>query len=213
MSEKGFLDRWSERKAKVAEEAEEAKKPVAEPEAPAEAAPEKTDAEILAELGLKDPDEMEAGDDFSAFMKSVVPARIRTRALRRLWASNPAFNVIDPLIDYGEDYTDAATNVENLQTSYQVGKGIVRKLADALLDDSDSTEKPTESVGLEAQPNQDPHNALEESPPEPDESKPEEMQSEVVSTSNKTVPEPELVPIVKNSRRMRFHFEQDDEKL
>jgi len=35
---------------------------------------------------------------------------------------------VDMLVDYGEDYTDAATVIENLQTTYQVGKGMLKHI-------------------------------------------------------------------------------------
>ncbi len=120
-------DFWSRRKAQVAEEAlaeaeeiEAAK--VAEEHAVLE---EKTDDEVLEELGLPDPDTMRKGDDFSAFMSKAVPDRIRRRALRKLWLSNPALANLDGLLDYGEDFTDKAKVIENLQTAYQVGKGML----------------------------------------------------------------------------------------
>lgn len=87
---------------------------------------EKTDEEVLEDLGLPDPDALQPGDDFSAFMAKAVPDRIRRRALRRLWLSNPALANLDGLLDYGEDFTDSATVVENLQTAYQVGKGMLK---------------------------------------------------------------------------------------
>ena len=86
---------------------------------------EKPDAEALAELNLPDPDALGRGDDFSAFMAKTVPERLRRRALRRLWISNPVLANLDELVDYGEDFTDAATIVENLQTAYRVGKGML----------------------------------------------------------------------------------------
>jgi hypothetical protein len=64
------------------------------------------------------------GDDFSAFMSKTVPDRLRRRALRRLWLANPALANLDGLLDYGEDFTDSATVIENMQTAYQVGKGM-----------------------------------------------------------------------------------------
>jgi hypothetical protein len=67
---------------------------------------------------------MKMGDDFSAFMSKAVPDRLRRRALRRLWLANPALANLDGLLDYGEDFTDSATVIENLQTAYQVGKGM-----------------------------------------------------------------------------------------
>ena len=59
-------------------------------------------------------------------MAKAVPDRIRRRALRRLWLSNPALANLDGLLDYGEDFTDSATVVENIQTAYQVGKGMLK---------------------------------------------------------------------------------------
>ena len=87
---------------------------------------EKPDEEVLAELDLPDPDSLSEGDDFTAFMAKAVPERLRRRALRRLWLSNPVLANLDQLVDYGEDFTDAATVVADLQTVYRVGKGMVR---------------------------------------------------------------------------------------
>lgn len=87
---------------------------------------EKTDADILAELDLLDPDEMTAGDDFSVFLTKAVPERLRRRALRKLWLTNPTLANVDGLVDYGEDYTDSALIVEGMQTAYQVGKGMLK---------------------------------------------------------------------------------------
>ena len=121
-------DFWSRRKAGVQREEqaelvalEEAK--LAEAQADLE---QKSDEEILAELNLPDPDAMGEGDDFSVFMSKAVPDRIRRRALRVLWKANPLLANLDELVEYGEDYTDAATVVENLQTAYQVGKGMLK---------------------------------------------------------------------------------------
>lgn len=86
-------------------------------------APEKTDDEILHELGLPNPDDLQPGDDVKGFMAEAVPARLRNRALRKLWASNPILANVDGLVDYGEDFTDAATVVENLATAWQAGRG------------------------------------------------------------------------------------------
>ena len=122
----GFLGRWSARKqAARGDDAEPAQEPVAAPEATEE--PEKSDAEILEELGLKDPEDMTAEDDFSGFMASGIPERLRNRALRKLWLTNPVLANLDDLVEYGEDYTDAATVVENLQTAYRIGKGFLRQ--------------------------------------------------------------------------------------
>lgn len=116
-------DFWSRRKAAVAKEAEPV---VAEPAAETEIVDERSDAEILEALELQDPDTLEMGDDFSGFMAKAVPEHLRRKALRKLWLSNPTLANLDALVEYGEDYTDAATVVENLQTAYQVGKGMMR---------------------------------------------------------------------------------------
>ena len=122
----GGTDFWSRRKAgveteeKIALQVKDAQETAV---LQAEQA-EKTDEELLLELDLPNPDEMEMGDDFSAFMSKAVPDRLRRRALRRLWLANPALANLDGLLDYGEDFTDSATVIENLQTAYQVGKGM-----------------------------------------------------------------------------------------
>jgi len=121
-------DFWSRRKAKVLEEQqaharEEELRAATERDAALE---EKSDEEVLGELNLPDPDTLEPGDDFKAFMAQAVPDRIRRRALRRLWVSNPALANLDGLLDYGEDFTNSATVVENMQTAYQVGKGMLK---------------------------------------------------------------------------------------
>lgn len=122
--EDGFLGRWSAKKRGLVEEPERVE------EAPADAAPQKTDAEILEELDLPDPDSLKPGDDFSKFMVDAVPAHLRTRALRKLWVSNPVLANLDELLDYGDDFTDAATVVENMQTAYKAGRGFLKDIVE-----------------------------------------------------------------------------------
>ncbi len=120
-------DFWSRRKAAVQAEAE-AERAEIEAQALAEhhaEIEEKTDAEILAEYNLPDPDNLQPGDDVSGFMSKAIPDRLRRRALRRFWRLNPVLANVDGLVDYGEDYTDAACVIENIQTAYQVGKGML----------------------------------------------------------------------------------------
>ncbi|MEM7238949.1 MAG: DUF3306 domain-containing protein, partial [Pseudomonadota bacterium] len=47
--------------------------------------------------------------------------------LRKLWLTNPVLANLDELVDYGDDFTDAATVIENLQTVYRVGHGMIDK--------------------------------------------------------------------------------------
>ncbi|MEC9196532.1 MAG: DUF3306 domain-containing protein [Pseudomonadota bacterium] len=161
---------WSRRKAAVRAE-EEAEALAVQQRAEAEAAAErakveaeKTDEELLAELGLPDPDTLVQGDDFSAFMKNAVPERLRRRALRTLWRSNPVLANLDGLVDHGEDYTNAATVPNVLNTTYQVGKGLlahVEALAKAAEAKEDFAEVSTDDAAPEALTDESP---LEEAP-------------------------------------------------
>jgi len=120
-------DFWSRRKQAVDAEANSdlEKLSAVEEKKATEAIEAQTDEEILENLGLQDPDTLQAGDDFSAFMAKAVPTRLRNRALRKLWLSNPALANLDALLDYGEDFTTNADAVEVIQTTYQVGKGLL----------------------------------------------------------------------------------------
>ncbi len=121
-------DFWSRRQAAVEAEAAAEERVVAESEAAAREAEvaEQSDAEILAALELPEPESLVEGDDFKVFLTDQVPARIKTRALRHLWRANPVLACVDGLVDYGEDFTDAACVIEGLQTAYQVGKGMTK---------------------------------------------------------------------------------------
>lgn len=121
-------DFWSRRKAKVeAEQAEETRKvEEAEIEATQKQLEEKTDAEILEEFGLPDPDNLEPGQDIAGFMNKAVPERLRRRAMRQLWRLNPVLANLDGLNDYDGDFTNAATDAPGVKTAYQVGKGMLR---------------------------------------------------------------------------------------
>ena len=146
----GEQDFWARRKAKVeaetlAEQAVVEQLVLAEQHAVLE---EKTDAELLEELDLPDPDTLVMGDDFSVFMSKTVPDRIRRRALRILWRSNPVLANVDMLVDYGEDFTDAAMAVENIQTTYQVGKGMLKHVQE-MARQAEERENPTEPEVLE----------------------------------------------------------------
>ncbi|MBD3679422.1 MAG: DUF3306 domain-containing protein [Rhodobacteraceae bacterium] len=154
--EDGFISRWSRRKRLVAEEsvAEEEAAPAEAVLADAPAAPEedtRSDAEILEELGLKDPDEMQPGDDFSAFMKAAVPEHLRRRALRKLWRSNPVLAVLDGLNDYDDDFTGDTVPLGQLKTAYQVGRGFVKDVLDqAEVEPVEATGEPDEAAEEEA---------------------------------------------------------------
>jgi hypothetical protein len=123
--EADFLARWSRRKAAARREEQ------VEPEAIATAPqpePEPDPTPLPVEPPeLPDPETLEAGSDFKAFMAENVPGDLRRQALRRLWRVNPIINSLDGLDDYyvTQNFTDAATVVPDLRTLYRVGKGML----------------------------------------------------------------------------------------
>lgn len=127
MSDKDdFASRWARRKRAVAEEEAAPKAPLPAPE-PQD---EETEAEALERLGLPDPDTLGEGDDFSGFMKASVPALLRRRALRKLWATNPVLANVDGLVEYGENYASPDLIPEVVATAYKVGRGFVKKVVE-----------------------------------------------------------------------------------
>ncbi len=184
-------DFWSRRKAAVQAETEAEAIAVEQQTIAAQQAEleEKSDAEILAEFNLPDPDQLQVGDDVSGFMAKAVPDRLRRRALRRLWRLNPVLANVDGLVDYGEDFTDAACVIENLQTAYQVGKGMLAHI-EALAAEEDEPEIDTPEPVEEEEP-------VTLAEPEP---APEPMALAAAE-------EPEDEPYTPAPRRMRFEFE------
>ena len=129
----GFLDRWSARKRGIETEEMPENPDTEHPDAPDQAeAPvdARSDADYLAEAGLADPDDLPADGDFTAYIKANLPERIKQRALRRLWRSNPVLANLDGLCDYDDDFTDAATVIPGMKTLYQVGKGMFQETAE-----------------------------------------------------------------------------------
>ncbi len=191
-------DFWARRKAAVAAEAravEEAEREALAAEERA-ALEERPDEDVLAELDLPDPDSMKQGDDFSAFMSDAVPERLRRRALRQLWRSNPVLANLDNLVDYGEDYTDAALVVENLQTAYQVGKGMLKHL-EAMAEAAEKAEKAV------AEASEDEDGAVEA------DAEAEEPEAHAAVEAPDALPEApamEETPIARAKPRMRFAF-------
>lgn len=185
-------DFWSRRKAAVQAEAEAEALALEEQVIAAHHAEleEKSDAEILAEFNLPDPDTLGPGDDVSGFMSKAVPDRLRRRALRRLWRLNPVLANVDGLVDYGEDYTDAASVIENIQTAYQVGKGMLAHV-EALAADAQETEVDE----IEAETLTEPEVVSVDPDPAPD------------PVSVVQVEEPEELERPPSPRRMTFEFE------
>ncbi|NOD91217.1 DUF3306 domain-containing protein [Ruegeria sp. HKCCD4884] len=192
-------DFWSRRKAAVQAEAEAEVVAAEEQAIAAQHAEleEKSDAELLAEFDLPDPDTLQPGDDVSGFMAKAVPDRLRRRALRRLWRLNPVLANVDGLVDYGEDYTDAACVIENLQTAYQVGKGMLAHV-EAL---AAAEDPPEDEFALEDEPTPDPVTNAE-----PPSDTPPVQEAVLAETEAETEVEDEI-EMPPAPRRMRFEFE------
>lgn len=218
----GFLNRWSSRKqAARDEDVEPVQETVTEPTS--EDVSEKSDAQILEELGLKDPDDMAPGDDFSAFMATGIPERLRNRALRKLWLTNPVLANLDELVEYGEDYTDAAMVVENLQTAYRVGKGFLRQeeidadkaeveVADSTAekeeDDSEVEPEPADNQVTSDADESERLDAVADTDPDAIESHPFEPSDSVIVTESLRTDVAEQPALPRRSRRMVFRVEE-----
>ncbi|WP_164661121.1 DUF3306 domain-containing protein [Tropicibacter sp. Alg240-R139] len=203
-------DFWSKRKAAVQAETEADESALALQQEDTEMeVDERSDAEILADLNLPDPDGLQMGDDVSGFMAKAVPDRLRRRALRRLWRLNPVLANVDGLVDYGEDYTDAACVIENLQTTYQVGKGMLAHVealakADEVPEENTTAEDLADDISASL-PDQD-----EATPPAAltEDAHASDAGDEVTPSGVGEEPAPdELTLHSPTPRRMRFEFE------
>lgn len=189
-------DFWSRRRAGVEAEAQVEEDLDAARVAEAEDAKlaERSDEEILAELDLPEPEALESPDQVREFLNSAVPQRLKTRALRRLWRLNPIFANLDGLVDYGEDFTDAAMVIENMQTVYQVGKGMLT----AFVEDDEEEEITDETLEDAEDEIEAPKDTEEEAPV-------------TVAATPDPLPEPEPeaepAPVAMPQRRMRFAFD------
>ena len=131
-----FFQRWSNRKSSArSTEEEEAAEALAEDGAEEDGAEEDgedalSDEELCEKYELQHPDQCEDPDQLDEFFKRPVPDRLKQIAMRRMWRLNPLFRFADEMVEYGENYTDAATVIPNMQTAYQVGKGYLKKILD-----------------------------------------------------------------------------------
>lgn len=146
-----------------------------------------SDADILDLLDLPDPDTLKAGDNFAAFMAKAVPLHLRNRALHKLWRSDPVLACLDGLNDYDADYLTGSTGQGLIQTSYQVGKGLLAHVEKLAAD----AEQEAETV------------RTDEDDAAPDAEAEEAAPVTVVAAEEDTPPAP-------SPRRMRFAFGGDD---
>jgi len=155
--DKGFASRWSERKV-AARESEDDTTPLPDEElAPVT---EETDDELLTEEDFDDVDfeALDKSSDYTRFIKANVPAAIQKKALRKLWASDPVFEVLDGMNDYDEDFTGNGLAGKVLKTAYKVGRGFLsdedepdklEDLEDANIKTASSEE---EDAGIDVEP-------------------------------------------------------------
>lgn len=133
--DRGFLSRWSARKTQIARGT-----PVSEDKFDEDSQVDATggaeesdeekalsDAELLEKYELPNPEGINEESGLDQFFDGQTPERLKQLALRRLWRINPFFGVVDEMVEYGEDYTDAATVIDGMQTAYQAGKGYLQK--------------------------------------------------------------------------------------
>jgi hypothetical protein len=107
-----FLQRWSRRK--LARRTSEAESAVAGQELASD------------DLAGVDFDALDFNSDYTRFMSPQIPPALRSKALRKLWASNTALTQPDGLQDYAKDYTDAAMTLSaGVQSLYRVGRGFM----------------------------------------------------------------------------------------
>jgi len=125
--DKSFVARWSRRKQAAREglaepEHEDPDLPD-EPEAAEATTPEPGETNSEDAFADVDFEALDYSSDYTRFMGKDVPEMVQRRALRALWRSDPVLANIDGLNDYDEDFTDAATVVENLVSAYRAGHG------------------------------------------------------------------------------------------
>ena len=193
---------WSRRKAAVVAEAvaEERAAEDAVISKQHEALAEKTEVEVLEELGLPDPDAMVQGDDFKAFLRKAVPEHLRKRALRTLWRSNPVLACVDGLNDYDDDYLTGSFGQGPISTTYQVGKGMLSHLREVERQKQALLAPDEEVVVLEP---------TEEKLDYAGEESVDEIDSVQITPCESEVEMQEAEPTIATPRRMTFHFEDD----
>ncbi len=201
-------DFWARRKAAVEAEAKVAQTVDVQAELAAQDADldSLSDADILEQLDLPDPETLGVEDDFKVFWSKAVPSRIRTRAMRRLWRVNPILANVDGLVDYGEDFTDAALIIEGMETSYQVGKGMtahVEELARQAEEKANPVDEPVSEDTIDTLP-------TELEPPVLAAHHTEAIPAEAAADTPDPAPEFEPQDALHDAPmgRMRFHFDE-----
>ena len=144
-NDSSFLTRWSKRKSEsneVSSKSEQNEKNTLDVKDELTEEENKLSNDELAEkYEVTNPEKIDNPLDLKKILKENLPDRLKQVALRKLWKLVPAYGEISELVEYGEDFTDAATVIENLQTSYIVGKGYIDKVVEKskdLISDSEN---------------------------------------------------------------------------
>ena len=179
-SKEGFMSRWSKRKSNLKHDqgneknikgktelqesnVNEQKTDIKE-EVDESQYSDLNDQELLEKFKLPDPEKIKKEKGLDLFFKDGVPDRLRQIALRRVWKLNPIIRFADAEInDYHEDFTDAATVIEGMQTAYQVGKGYLSEILkdeDKNSLDNEEEKKESENKDLNSKANKKATKAL-----------------------------------------------------
>ena len=179
-SNEGFMSRWSKRKSNLKHDQGNEKnikgktelqesnvneqKTVIKEEVDESQYSDLNDQELLEKFKLPNPEKIKKEKGLDLFFKDGVPDRLRQIALRRVWKLNPIIRFADAEInDYHEDFTDAATVIEGMQTAYQVGKGYLSEILkdeDKNSLDNEEEKKESENKDLNSKANKKATKAL-----------------------------------------------------
>ena len=197
-SNEGFMSRWSKRKSNLKHDQGKEKnlkdktqlqesnvneqKTVIKEEVDESQYSDLNDQELLEKFKLPNPEKIKKEKGLDLFFKDGVPDRLRQIALRRVWKLNPIIRFADAEInDYHEDFTDAATVIEGMQTAYQVGKGYLSEILkdeDKNSLDNEEEKKESENKDLNSKTNKKATKALKPK------SKKEKLKNKITNAEN-----------------------------
>ena len=197
-SNEGFMSRWSKRKSNLKHDQGKEKnlkdktelqesnvneqKTVIKEEVDESQYSDLNDQELLEKFKLPNPEKIKKEKGLDLFFKDGVPDRLRQIALRRVWKLNPIIRFADSEInDYHEDFTDAATVIEGMQTAYQVGKGYLSEILkdeDKNSLDNEEEKKESENKDLNSKTNKKATKALKPK------SKKEKLKNKITNAEN-----------------------------
>ena len=197
-SNEGFMSRWSKRKSNLKHDQGKEKnlkdktelqesnvneqKTIIKEEVDDSQYSDLNDQELLEKFKLPNPEKIKKEKGLDLFFKDGVPDRLRQIALRRVWKLNPIIRFADAEInDYHEDFTDAATVIEGMQTAYQVGKGYLSEILkdeDKNSLDNEEEKKESENKDLNSKTNKKATKALKPK------SKKEKLKNKITNAEN-----------------------------